>query len=217
MIEHDTRHTAPILYLPHGGGPMPLMGDASHAGMIAFWKAMAARFPKPDAIIMISAHWEASTATVNAATSPGMLYDYYNFPAETYEYQYPAPGNPTLAKQVIDLFGQHSISATAELDRGYDHGVFVPMMLMYPEADIPCVQLSLLENLHAQQHLDMGKALASLRSQNILVIGSLRPAVNLRLLLQNANHACAIGIPAQRGASVTLERNIYCHCMFVWE
>ena len=151
---------------------MPLLGDPSHAGMVAFWKEMAKRFPRPDAVVIVSAHWEENVASITAAAAPELVYDYYNFPAETYTYKYPAPGNPALAQQMADSLSAQSIPVKLETERGFDHGVFVPMMLMYPEANIPCVELSLLSSLDAQQHIDMGKALSDLRMQNILVIGS---------------------------------------------
>lgn len=163
---------APILYLPHGGGPMPLMGDPSHANMVAFWKSMAQRFPQPDAVVVISAHWEAEVVSVTADQQPALIYDYYNFPAETYQYQYPAPGDPALAQRVADALSAQSIPVQQDTRRGYDHGMFVPMMLMYPQATIPCVQVSLLNHLDAAAHIAYGKALASLRQHNILIIGS---------------------------------------------
>ena len=172
MTEANQNKLAPILYLPHGGGPMPLLGDPSHAGMVKFWKEMAKQFPKPDAIVMISAHWEADTASITASEAPEMIYDYSNFPAETYQYKYPSPGNPALAQQMAEMLTASNIPSTQALERGYDHGMFVPMMLMYPEANITCIQLSLLNSLDAQQHLDLGKALYELRQQNVLVIGS---------------------------------------------
>ena len=172
MPDTKQQSLAPILYLPHGGGPMPLMGDPSHADMVAFWKRMAEKFTTPDAIVMISAHWEADIASLTANTAPELIYDYGNFPPETYQYKYPAPGNPALAEQMAQMLSAHNIPVKLEPERGYDHGMFVPMMLMYPEANIPCVQLSLLKSLDAQQHIDIGKALSALREQNILVIGS---------------------------------------------
>jgi aromatic ring-opening dioxygenase catalytic subunit (LigB family) len=172
MNEANQNKLAPVLYLPHGGGPMPLLGDPSHAGMVRFWKEIAQQLPKPEAIVLISAHWEADTASITASEAPEMVYDYYNFPAETYEYKYPSPGNPALATQMSGMLTAKNIAAKLELERGYDHGMFVPMMLMYPEANIPCIQLSLLTSLDAQQHLDLGKALAGLREKNVLIIGS---------------------------------------------
>ena len=172
MTEAHKKPLAPILYLPHGGGPIPLLGDPSHAGMVAFWKQMAECFPKPDTIVMISAHWEAEVATITSGEAPELIYDYYNFPPETYQYKYPSPGNPELVKQMAGMLEASNIPVKQDSERGYDHGMFVPMMLMYPDADIPCVQLSLLSSLNAQQHVDLGKALSALREQNILVIGS---------------------------------------------
>lgn len=116
MTEAKQNPLAPILYLPHGGGPMPLLGDASHAGMVNFWKRMAEKFPTPDAIVMISAHWEADVASITAGEAPELIYDYYNFPPETYQYKYPSPGHPELATQMAGLLGAGNIPAKLDAD-----------------------------------------------------------------------------------------------------
>ncbi|MBF9002926.1 DODA-type extradiol aromatic ring-opening family dioxygenase [Vibrio nitrifigilis] len=161
-----------ILYLSHGGGPIPLLGDEGHQEMVDHLTAIAKSIPKPDAIIVVSAHWEESVPTITAAPNPGMIYDYYGFPEQTYHITYPAPGEPQLAEKVYNHLQLSGINAKLDVNRGYDHGLFVPLMLMYPDADIPCIQLSLANNLDPVHHLDIGAALSELDYDNLLVIGS---------------------------------------------
>lgn len=176
-------HQARILFLPHGGGPLPLLGDANHQGMVEFLRAIPQRLGQPDAILVISAHWETEIATVTTAAQPELIYDYYGFPEESYRLTYPAPGHPPLASQVLALLQDAGIEARGDETRGFDHGLFIPLKLMYPAADIPCVQLSLLHNLNPEQHLAIGRALTALRDQNILVVGSGLSFHNMRLLM----------------------------------
>lgn len=164
--------TAPVLYLPHGGGPMPLMDDPAHTGLIAFLRNIASHYPRPDALVVISGHWEAPVPALNAVAAPSMLYDYYGFPPETYRITYPAPGNPVLAERVAALLQAGGFKSELVTNRGYDHGVFVPLKLVYPQADVPIVQLSLIKGLDAAQHIALGRCLAPLREQNVMIVGS---------------------------------------------
>jgi len=171
----ETRHPgqkAQIVYLSHGGGPLPVLGDPGHAKMVQFLRGLAPRLRRPDAILVVSAHWEAPVATVQGEAAPGLLYDYYGFPEQSYHLAYPAPGDPALAARVVESLNAGGIACGADYDRGFDHGLFIPLMLMYPEADIPALQLSLVSGLDAQTHLDVGKALSGLLAENILVVGS---------------------------------------------
>lgn len=163
---------AQILYFSHGGGPLPILGDASHLAMIKFMTSLSGQLRKPDQILVISAHWEEDTATLLSSENPPMFYDYYGFPKEAYDIVYPAPGSPLLAERIAALLAGSAISARLDGQRGYDHGVFIPLKMMYPAADIPVVQLSLLRGLDAPDHLALGRALQPLLSENILVIGS---------------------------------------------
>lgn len=163
---------ATILFIPHGGGPLPLLNEPGHARLNQFLRAFPATIEKPAAIIVISAHWEESVISITAAESPPLLFDYSGFPAETYEYQYPAPGNPDLARRARDLLQQAGIDSNLDQQRGFDHGVFVPLVMMYPEADIPCIQISLSASLDAARHVAIGRALARLKSDNLLILGS---------------------------------------------
>jgi aromatic ring-opening dioxygenase catalytic subunit (LigB family) len=163
---------AQIVYFSHGGGPLPILGDPSHQAMIDFMTRLPAQLEKPDAILVISAHWEESAATLMGARNPVMFYDYYGFPPEAYQIVYPAPGSPALAERIIGLLEEHQITARIDSQRGFDHGLFIPLKLMYPLADIPTLQLSLLRGLNSAAHIALGRALRGLMGENILVIGS---------------------------------------------
>jgi aromatic ring-opening dioxygenase catalytic subunit (LigB family) len=137
---------------------------------------------RPRAVLVISGHWEEGRPTVNAGASPPMLYDYYGFPEHTYRLSYPAPGAPELAARVRELLEAGGLPADKNETRGYDHGVFIPFMLIYPDADVPIVQLSLQAGLDPAAHLAMGRALAPLRGEGVLIVGSGLSFHNLRLL-----------------------------------
>jgi aromatic ring-opening dioxygenase catalytic subunit (LigB family) len=128
--------------------------------------------PKPDAILVISAHWEEPEFTVTTSASPSLLFDYYGFPEHTYRLRYDAPGSPELAHEVRGLLTSAGIVSKEDAARGLDHGVFIPFLLIYPQADIPVVQLSLKAGLDPAQHLAVGKALERLRDRNVLIVGS---------------------------------------------
>ena len=161
-----------IFFLSHGGGPLPVLGEKSHKELVENLERITQEIGKPSAILVISAHWEESVATVTSAINPDLIYDYYGFPQESYSIKYPCPGNPELAKQVWQKLKDANIPSKLDGQRGFDHGLFIPLKIMYPEADIPCVQLSLLNNLDSQQHIAIGKALSSIEYENLLIIGS---------------------------------------------
>lgn len=165
-----TPHQA--LFLSHGGGPLPLLDDAGHSEMVRCLQQIAADLPRPDAVIVVSAHWETPAPTLTGAPSPPLIYDYYGFPEAAYAITYPCPGEPALAREVATLLGKQGITAGVDAARGLDHGVFVPLKILFPNADIPCVQLSLLESLDPLEHIAIGRALGELWRQNVLVIGS---------------------------------------------
>ena len=170
--QHGKGAVARVLYLPHGGGPMPLLGDPGHARLTSFLESIPQRLGTPEAILVISAHWEMPVAHVTASEAPGLIYDYGGFSPESYEITYPAPGSPALAKEIVGLLTAADIPSVAEGHRGFDHGMFVPLKLMYPNADVPVIQLSLLASLDAGEHIALGRALAPLLMKNILVVGS---------------------------------------------
>lgn len=172
LNQNNSQNKAQIVYFSHGGGPLPILGDASHKAMVEFMRQLPNRLKRPEAILVISAHWEESTATLLSAHFPPMFYDYYGFPDEAYEISYPAPGSPELANKIDSLLLKNNISARLDPQRGFDHGLFIPLKLMYPQADIPSLQLSLLRGLNPTAHISLGKALRELMYENILVIGS---------------------------------------------
>jgi aromatic ring-opening dioxygenase catalytic subunit (LigB family) len=161
-----------VLYISHGAGPLPVLGDEGHVEMVENLKLLAREIPRPSAVLVVSAHWEEAVPTVTTAANPELYYDYYGFPPESYELRYPAPGDPDLAEAVRGALEGKGFSTRADAERGLDHGVFIPLTIMYPEADIPCVQLSLIKGLVPAEHLAMGEALAGLDRENLLIIGS---------------------------------------------
>jgi len=161
-----------VLFVSHGGGPLPLLGDDGHIEMVRCLKKIAANIKKPSAIIVVSAHWEENIPTITSGANPSLIYDYYGFPEESYNIQYPCPGEPLLAAQIHNVLESSGITGKLDEQRGFDHGLFVPLKIMYPAADIPCVQLSLVNSLNSAKHLKIGQALQDLDYENLLVIGS---------------------------------------------
>jgi len=172
MEEFSSETKGQIVYFSHGGGPLPILGDEGHKAMVEFMQNLPTQLHKPDLILVISAHWEEKAATLLGAEKPVMFYDYYGFPSQAYEIQYPAPGSPNDTKRIADLLEKHHVPAKIDAQRGFDHGLFIPLKLMYPDANIPCLQLSLIAGLNPTTHINLGKALRELKNENILVIGS---------------------------------------------
>lgn len=166
------KNNSSTLFISHGGGPLPLLGDEGHSEMVACLREISSKLEIPSAILFVSAHWEESTPTITSATRPPLIYDYYGFPEESYSIEYPCPGEPALARKVHNVLENANISARLDGKRGFDHGLFVPLKIMYPEADIPCVQLSLVNSLDPLEHINIGRALQNLDYDNLLIIGS---------------------------------------------
>lgn len=165
----------PVYFVSHGGGPWPHVESMRQqfARTEREFRSLPSRLPaKPRAVLVISGHWEADTFTVSTAEHPGMEYDYYGFPDHTYHIKYPAPGSPELAGRVKELLLAAGIRANEDAQRGFDHGVFVPLELMYPQAEVPVVMLSLSSGYQVQEHIRAGQALAPLRDEGVLIIGS---------------------------------------------
>ena len=174
----------PTWFVPHGGGPCFFMEwNPPHAWnrMGDFLKGLASTLPqRPKAILMVSAHWLESSFDLTGGAAPELIYDYYGFPPHTYELKYPAPGEPQLAARIAALLGQAGLPSTVNPSRGFDHGMFIPLMLMFPDADIPVVQLSLNSSLDPQIHLQLGQALTTLRDEGVLIVGSGMSFHNMR-------------------------------------
>ncbi len=183
----DTSSRLPAFYIPHGGGPcffmepMPGFPPTLWDAMAAFLRGIPARVgTRPKAVLVISAHWECAVATVLNAGNYSLLYDYYGFPEHTYRLTYPASGSPEVGTRVQALLAAAGFDTAQEQQRGLDHGVFIPFKLIYPDADIPIVQLSLLNDLDPARHLALGHALAPLRDEGVLIVGSGLSYHNLR-------------------------------------
>lgn len=201
----------PGIYIPHGGGPCFFMDPPPQEphvwdGMAAYLSGIADALPAPPrAILVISAHWECPVPTVNTGARPGMLFDYYGFPEHTYKLDYPAPGAPELAAQVRSLLAGAGIESTEDPERGYDHGVFVPFLLMFPDADIPVLQLSLQSGLDPAAHLAIGRALAPLRDKGVLIVGSGMSYHNLRAFYPRDERAIAASLAFDAALTAALD------------
>jgi len=169
------------IFIPHGGGPLPLLNDPKHHSLIQFLRELPQKLTRtPEAIVLISAHWEASTFEITSNPQPSLLYDYGGFPKEAYEIEYPCKGAPRLAKRIHTILTAAKLPSTLNPTRKLDHGVFVPLKLMYPKANIPVVQISLHRSLDPAIHIALGEALSKLQDDNILVLGSGFSYHNLR-------------------------------------
>jgi len=174
----------PTYFISHGGGPWPWMKEQM-GGVYDRLEDSLARMPadigrRPRAVLMLSAHWEAPQFTVQTDPAPGMLYDYGGFPDFTYRITYPAPGAPAVAKRVREALAAAGIDSAEDGARGFDHGMFAPMAVIYPQADVPVLQLSLRQGLAPAEHLALGRALAPLRDEDVLIVGSGLSYHNLR-------------------------------------
>ena len=174
----------PSYFLSHGGGPWPFMKDAygaRHAVLGASLRDLPRQIGcTPSAVLVVTAHWEGPGFLISANLQPGMIYDYSGFPAHTYEVQYRAPGAPKLAHRVKALLDAAGQKASLDQQRGFDHGTFTVMASIYPDASVPVVQLSLKHGYDPLTHVEVGRALAPLRSENVLIIGSGLSYHNLR-------------------------------------
>ncbi|MEO7939604.1 MAG: class III extradiol ring-cleavage dioxygenase [Burkholderiaceae bacterium] len=174
----------PAVYLPHGGGPAFFMtggmGDLFRP-MGQFLSELPATLAiRPTAIVMVTAHWEAPATTFCGGISPELIYDYYGFPPETYAIRYPAPGAPALAASAAGLLHAAGLQAVVDPVHGWDHGVFIPLKMMLPDADIPVLAMSLKEGLDPLAHVAIGEALRPLRADGVLIVGSGMSYHNLR-------------------------------------
>ena len=200
----------PTLYLPHGGGPCFFMdwtmGPADTWVRMADWLRgiPASLQAPPKALLVISAHWEQSAATLLSAPKPPLLFDYYGFPKHTYELTWPAPNASELLPKVEALLRAANIPTAHDASRGYDHGVFVPLKLAFPSADIPTMQLSLRAGLDPAAHLALGRALAPLRDQGVLILGSGMSYHNMRGFMQPQSLVASKSFDAWLGETVAL-------------
>ena len=173
----------PSYFISHGGGPWPWI-ETMRPALAPLEESLAAipgDLPEPPAaILMISGHWEAREVRVMHSARPPMLYDYANFPPHTYEITYPAPGAPDLAEKAAQLIAETGLPVALDDSRGFDHGTFVPAFVMYPQADVPVFQVSMLESYDPGDHFRLGRALAPLRDAGVVIVGSGLSYHNLR-------------------------------------
>ncbi len=175
----------PVYFLSHGGGPWPWLDGPIREGMRQLEESLQ-RLPgelpeQPKAILMVSGHWEAPGFTVQTSPNPPMLYDYGGFPEHTYRIQYPAPGSPALAARVSELLGGAGIPVAEDAERGFDHGMYSVLFPAWPDAEVPVVQLAIKQSFDPEEHLAVGRALAPLRDEGVLILGSGFSYHNLRL------------------------------------
>lgn len=176
----------PALFLPHGGGPCFFMdwtwGPAdTWVRTQRFLEGLAATLPAmPKAILVVSGHWEEPSFMASTTPQPQLIFDYSGFPEHTYRLTWPAPGDPQLGTRVADLLERGGLPTGLNPSRGFDHGVFVPLKVAFPDAQIPVVALSLAASLDPAEHLAAGRALATLRDEGVLIVGSGMSFHNLR-------------------------------------
>ena len=177
-------HRLPSLYLPHGGGPSFFMSGERrerYRETEAFLSGVHRLLPAPpQAILIVTAHWEATVPSFTGAVRPELIYDYVGFPPETYELTYPAPGAPALAQRAATLLQTAGYPASVDPTYGWDHGVFIPLKVMYPTAEVPVVAMSLQIGLDPVLHCGLGAALAPLRDEGVLIVGAGMSYHNLR-------------------------------------
>lgn len=173
----------PSLFIPHGGGPCFFMDDPQGlwTELESFLRTLPASLPAPPkAILLVSGHWETDGFAFTGGRQPPLIYDYYNFPPHTYEITYPAPGSLELAERAARLLQNAGMAAAVDSERGLDHGAFIPLKVSFPDADIPVVEMSVDRSLDPAHHIAAGRALAPLRDEGVVIIGSGMSFHNMR-------------------------------------
>jgi 4,5-DOPA dioxygenase extradiol len=171
----------PAIFISHGAPDLPLRsGEAT-----TFLKQLSQQFPKPKAILVISAHWNTPSPTVSAAAQPKTIHDFSGFPDALYQLTYPVAGAPELAERVVKLLDEKGLNGQLHPNRGLDHGAWTPLMLSYPLADIPVTQLSIQYALSPKQHFQLGQALEPLRHEGVLILASGGATHNLRAFAED--------------------------------
>lgn len=166
----------PVLFLSHGSPMHALQPGAVRE----VWQGIARALPKPKAILIASAHWETPVPAVTGTAKPDTIHDFYGFPKPLYEIEYPAPGSPEVALKAVQLLEKKNFKANADPSRGLDHGAWSPLLHMFPKADVPVVQVAVQTGLGTKHHIDVGRALAPLAQDGVLIIGSGHMTHNLR-------------------------------------
>lgn len=178
MTTTATTTVMPVLFLSHGS-PTLAFDDVPARDFLV---RLGSKLPRPKAILCISAHWEAALPSVTGTDAPSTIHDFYGFPQALYELRYDAPGDPALAARVVKLLEDGGYNALISSDRGLDHGAWSPLLLVYPQSGIPVVQLSLMHHRTPADHVALGRILAPLRQEGVLILGSGGAVHNLRAL-----------------------------------
>ena len=186
MTTQPKQPSLPALFVSHGAPTLALTDGPARR----FLSSLGEDIGKPRAILVLSAHWESPELKITGGYKPETIHDFRGFPKEYYALRYPAPGAPEVAREIVDTLSDANLAALTE-DRGYDHGVWVPLMLMYPDADIPVLQLSIDPDAAPASHVALGKALAALREHGILIVGSGSLTHNLHEVRRDAIDADA--------------------------
>jgi aromatic ring-opening dioxygenase catalytic subunit (LigB family) len=197
--------TMPVYFVSHGGGPWPYVDGMRQmfARTERGFKALPGRLPtKPHAVLVITGHWEEEAFTVSTAEHPPMMYDYGGFPEHTYHIRYPAPGSPVFAARVRNLLSNAGFPVREDPQRGFDHGTFVPLVLMYPHADVPVVMLSMKSSYDPEEHIRVGQALSSLRNEGVLIIGSGMTYHNMRGMGRDESTSVAEKFQSYLGSAI---------------
>lgn len=177
----------PVVFLSHGAPTLAVEKTQETQA----WAELAAQMPRPDAILAISAHWDTDAPSVSSAARPKTIHDFQGFPRELYQQRYPAPGAPHLAELAVGALADAGIPCAVDPERGLDHGAWVPLKWMYPQADIPVTQLSVQAHLGARHHYALGRALAPLRDEGVLILASGGIVHNLREIQSQAREPVA--------------------------
>jgi 4,5-DOPA dioxygenase extradiol len=172
----DTSDLMPVLFLSHGSPTLPFDNVPARD----FLMRLGGKLPVPKAILCISAHWEAALPSVTASAAPSTIHDFYGFPQALFDLQYDVPGDPALAQRIVGMLEAGGINAMLSSDRGLDHGTWNPLMLIYPQSAIPVLQLSLIHRGKTTDHIAVGRLLAPLRDEGILIVASGGAVHNLR-------------------------------------
>ena len=209
----------PSFFISHGGGPWPWVPRmrATFRHLEDSLTRIIAELPeRPKAVLVISGHWESDDFAVMGAAYPPMVYDYSGFPPETYQISYPAPGAPDLAARAATLITEAGLPTRIDTDQGFDHGTFAPLYIMFPDADVPVFQVSLRRGYDPAEHLALGRALAPLRDDGVMIVGSGLSYHNLRLFGPGAKTPSE-AFDAWLHAALALEPDARARTLLDWE
>jgi 4,5-DOPA dioxygenase extradiol len=180
MISSTVKNYISPIFIGHGGGPLPILNDPSHFEMLNSIKLLKKSISKPKEILVISAHWEEKEFTILTNQNPKLLYDYYGFPEESYNLNYPIKLAKNLNEKIFRILEDKEIKYNKDDQRDFDHGVFIPLMLLFSDLDVPVTQISLKKNFNPEDHINLGRVLSELSEEGVLVLASGMSFHNMR-------------------------------------